>query len=83
MSGFPVTSYTMNVVNKTSGQSIKVILDENLLEIMTYDLQSSSVPVSCHSLSFSVIATNAVGDSSASNIATSGFSICTLCTGSL
>lgn len=83
MSGFPVTSYTLNVVNKTSGQSIKIILDENLLQIMTYDLQSLSFPVSCHPLSFSVIATNAVGDSSASSIATSGFSICVCYTGSL
>ena len=76
MSGFPITSYTLNIVNKSdTDTSNKVILDENL---MTYDLPSSSFPVSCHNLSFSVIATNAVGDSSASNDAISGFPICML-----
>ena len=76
MSGFPITSYTLDVVNKTSGERTKVILDQALTETVTYLLPSSEVPSSCHPLSLSVTASNSVGSSSPSNIATSGFPIC-------
>jgi hypothetical protein len=76
MSDFPITSYSLDVVNKTNGDSRKIAIDQNLTETITYDLLSSGLPLSCHALSFSLTATNSVGESRASNIATSGFSIC-------
>ena len=76
MSGFPITSYTLDVVNKTNGQRTKVILDQNLTERVIYNLSSPGLPLSCQPLSFSAIASNAVGDSGTSNIVTAGFSIC-------
>lgn len=76
MTGFPVTSYTLDIVNKTSGRSSKVILEQNLSSIIFYDLLSISVPTTCHTISFSVLATNSIGDSSSSNILTSGFPMC-------
>lgn len=76
MSGFPTTSYTLDVVNKTSGIRTKVILDQSLTETVIYDHPNPGILSSCHSLSFSVIASNSIGDSSTSNIVTSGFPIC-------
>lgn len=76
MLGFPVTSYTLDVVNKTSGGMMKTIVHQSTSDVVTYDLLSSTIPSSCHNISFSVIATNSVGDSTASNMLTSGFPIC-------
>ncbi len=78
MSGFPVTSYTLDIINKTSARIDKIILEQNLSTVANYDLLSTGVPTSCHAISFSVLAANSVGDSSASNIVTSGFPICEL-----
>ena len=77
MSGFSVTSYTLDIVNKTNGETTKIILEQSeLSQIMTYDLKSSDLPVMCHFLTFSVIATNQVGDSPTGNTVTLGFPIC-------
>lgn len=76
MPGFPVTSYTLDILNKTSGRNNKIILEQNLSDVTIHDLISSGVPTSCHTLSFSVLATNSIGDSSSSNIETIGFPIC-------
>ena len=76
MAGFPITSYTLDVVNKTDGETTRVILDQDLAQTMTYNLTRSRLHISCHSLEFSAIASNLVGDSTISNSLISGFPIC-------
>lgn len=76
VAGFPITSYTLMVVNKTDGESTRVTIDQDLAQTMTYNLTRSGLHLSCHSLEFSAMASNSVGDSSISNIRISGFPIC-------
>ncbi len=75
MPGYPVTSYTLTFVNKTDGVSIKKILEQDLLPT-TFDLILSDVFTECHPLTYTILATNSVGNGPISNSVTIGFPIC-------
>jgi len=79
--GFPVTSYSLTVTNKTTGQPAgKLDVTSDLTrELLMYDLRRPvAAYTDCHSLIFSVIARNSVGTSITGDTVVVGFPVCEL-----
>ncbi len=78
--GFPITSYTLTITNKTTGllagkASVETGLDD---DVQMYELRKPAAVMfaACHELVYALIASNTVGDSMTGDVVISGFPIC-------